>query len=496
MRAIAAGLLVVVGCSTAERSGQNADDIINGATDTAHDATILLVALRPDGRVGTTCSGTLVAPNMILTAKHCVADTDKHAACTTEGDALEEGAVRADKKPSTLLVYTGRKAIQVSDDTSAAAARGKKIISESSKTFCDGDLAFVVLDRDVANPIAALRLKEPPQKGELLTAVGWGLTEVGKMPTTRRMRENVPILEIGPHADNELTKEGLGRSEFQVGEAFCSGDSGGPAFSAAGAVVGVVSRGGNGKEPAAGDNRALGCMGPDTDGTYTHLAFKGKLVADAFKAAGHTPIEESSLRDGGADAAVPDATAPITPLPDASPPPPPLTPPVPDGGAPKANGTACKNDDECSSKACSYDKCRAQCGGVATCATNEECVPSGLVKVCLPKGTVPPEAPPPAPTYTNYPAPKPPPPTATTTDERTTTSSATDPTLPVAEGPGADAPLPAPSASSSASPAPPKANVDSSGCSAAPAQAPRSIASALGFGLAVLALRRRRRPTL
>ena len=41
---------------------------------------------------------------------------------------------------------------------------------------------------------------------------------------------------------------GLGAHEFMIGEGICSGDSGGPAFvQTTRAVIGVVSRGGNGR---------------------------------------------------------------------------------------------------------------------------------------------------------------------------------------------------------------------------------------------------------
>jgi secreted trypsin-like serine protease len=94
----------------------------------------------------------------------------------------------------------------------------------------------------------------------------------------------VPILDVGPSEDTPS-------NEFVVGEAICSGDSGGPALSEQGAVIGVVSNGGNGNfDP---DRPELGCIGPDTTNTYTRLAPFDELIAEAFELAGAKPTLES-----------------------------------------------------------------------------------------------------------------------------------------------------------------------------------------------------------
>jgi MYXO-CTERM domain-containing protein len=72
----------------------------------------------------------------------------------------------------------------------------------------------------------------------------------------------------------------LATNEFEVGLSICQGDSGGPAISeTTGAIVGVVSRGGN-------------CT--DTSGhIYTSLTAFASVFQAAFALAGGAPVDES-----------------------------------------------------------------------------------------------------------------------------------------------------------------------------------------------------------
>ncbi len=84
-------------------------------------------------------------------------------------------------------------------------------------------------------------------------------------------------------------------------ESICSGDRGGPAFVApSGAIVGVVSRGGNGLQPTQ-DAGAIACV--DSSGAagtfcarniYTQVAPFKDFILSGFEAAGHTPWLEGA----------------------------------------------------------------------------------------------------------------------------------------------------------------------------------------------------------
>ncbi len=347
--ALGAVALVFAGCSVGEarteRTSGVSSAIINGEADTdEHDSVVLLAILH--GNVpGGLCTGTMVAPNLVLTARHCVAETDHGALCTVDGAPYSGGAVGKSYDPEDILVYTGRLAIQDMGEEEYAAARGKRIIVEDEPVLCDRDVAFVLLDRPIDVPVAPIRLGKKPRTGESLTAVGWGLTEEGRTPNKRMKRDGVRVEAVGPLVFDEPTRIGLGRSEFIVREATCSGDSGGPAFASTGAVVGVISRGGNGKDSSS--NRAEGCIGRNTMNFYTHLADKASFVERAFEAAGYAPREE------GVDPG-------------------------------KTKGARCEDDDECASNACIDGVCAFRCEDDSHCEdSGEVCGEKRGIRVCV-----------------------------------------------------------------------------------------------------------------
>lgn len=249
--------------------------IIGGKTSTVAQNAVVMLQIADEA----ICSGSLIAPNLVLTARHCVSETDESLACAPDGHALSGGRIHADHDAQDIVVYVGQK-----QSTLKARARGQQIVHDTAKNLCNHDLAFVVLDRPVTDaPIVALRLTETTRVGEKVTSIGWGLTAKGKLPSARMQRKNVAIVDVGPSADTPS-------HEFLVGEAICSGDSGGPALSSAGAVVGVVSSGGNGRfDPS---NPARGCIGPDTTNIYSRLAAFKSLTKQAFKEAGASPTLE------------------------------------------------------------------------------------------------------------------------------------------------------------------------------------------------------------
>jgi hypothetical protein len=284
-----------------EPTGAARSAVIAGKdSDSSQDAVVFLVHEDPASpRVGM-CTGTLVAPNLVLTARHCVADADEAADCAANGSAVTGGAIRGNHEPRTLLVYTGKNRPPfASQRIPAPAGVGATIVDDGAKNLCNHDLALLVLKEPIADmPIASLRLDGDVAKGETFTAVGWGITSTSTKPPVRQQRAGVRVVAVGPDPSAVLP---VPPNQFEAGEVICLGDSGGPAFASSGAILGVVTGGGNGQAASASDPSAP-CVGDGAASLYTRVAPFKDVVTRGFELAGATPWLE-----GGPDPRVPVA---------------------------------------------------------------------------------------------------------------------------------------------------------------------------------------------
>jgi hypothetical protein len=289
-RVLAAGVLagVAVACSAnapeGERAGRAEQAIIHGvASDPSQDAVVLVQRYeggKPAGASG--CTGTLLTPKLVVTARHCVADTDPSAACAPDGTPISGGAVSADAPASAMFVFPGVSRPDLLSGDAAKAARGAEILDDGAKTLCNHDIALILLDRNVPGAkIAPVRLDAKPTVGEDVTAIGWGFTDKDPEPSVRQQRGGVKILEVGPG-------QSVASNEALIGEATCQGDSGGPLLATTGAVVAVASRGGNGAKANPPD----GCIGAEN--IYTLLSSFKEMVLSAYAKAGQEPWYEGS----------------------------------------------------------------------------------------------------------------------------------------------------------------------------------------------------------
>jgi MYXO-CTERM domain-containing protein len=235
-RAIA-GLLVTAlgaaaGCSAhvEAKPGSSSQAISGGRADVSYRSVFLLVAHHDDA--SSTCTATLLAPNLLLTARHCVSPgSHEDVLC---GDA----GLGAPYPPSAFFTTNDPKP---RDGSPVFRAVDIRVPIQGGDT-CGFDIALVLLSENVPATLATPavpRIDREVQPGEVYTAVGYGVDETGQSTGARMERGGLSIA-----CEPGTCGSGVESTEFVGETGICSGDSGGPAIDSDGKIVGVVSRGG------------------------------------------------------------------------------------------------------------------------------------------------------------------------------------------------------------------------------------------------------------
>jgi hypothetical protein len=286
------------GCSSDQGSavGRVSSAIVGSEpSDAAQDSVVMLVFSDPAASQTGICTAALVAPRLVLTARHCVAETDADVSCSVDGQAFSGGGVRANHDARKLYVFTGKDRPDLDPAKWKPAGRGVEVLDDGSSNLCTHDLALVLLEQPITGvPLASIRLEGTAEQDERLTTVGWGISSSTNAPAVRQQRSGVHVTRIGPdEADPVLTP-----NEFGFDESICLGDSGGPVLSeSSNAVVGVVSRGGNGKSAQSDSELVSTCT--QATNLATKLAPFRDLVMRAFARAGAEPLLEAREADDG-----------------------------------------------------------------------------------------------------------------------------------------------------------------------------------------------------
>jgi len=257
--------------------GSLSQPIVNGEpSEDAADNSAVFIHTLPDH----VCSGTLIAPNLVATALHCI--TDSYAGqftCNPDGTLSEDSQNAGEGRMGDMLDPAGI-SVRVGPDSrgNEPAAWGVESFGTGSAQICRNDIAFVLLDRDVDAPITPVRLDYGVRTGDRVRVLGYGAREDGR-DGQRYVRTGVRVVDVGPASDN-ATSVSAAPKTFVVTEGACQGDSGGPAISEeTGALVGVYSL-------SAGST----CIATGVRNVYTALASFEGLAREAFAESGHEPI--------------------------------------------------------------------------------------------------------------------------------------------------------------------------------------------------------------
>lgn len=339
-----------------EAIGGSSSRIQGGISDTTHTFAVGIVEQSGARGALALCSGALLAPNLVATARHCVSSVSSTAIdCRTSSF----GGVSA---PANVLVTTDA---TLSRNGTLYAVSKIVVPSGANQTLvCGNDLALLILSRSITLPQYVAPVISPPMTDHAaysttVTAIGYGVdtpTDTrGASSGVRRIRENINLACIPndktfPDCLSDPTAaQFISPNEFISGDGICEGDSGSSAFEQrsfnAGTWVsfGVLSRGGVNADGST-------CV----TSIYTRFDAWGQLVVDTAKLAaqmgGYAP---PAWAGGSSDGGQADASA------------------GEGGGSCLASAAPCNGNGDCCSNNClSHDNVTFVC---AACDPNNPC---------------------------------------------------------------------------------------------------------------------------
>lgn len=241
--------------------------IQGGVTET--DRTYVVGLVIQEGWSGGACSGSLIAPNLVLTAQHCIAPTSSQGiACgiSTFGSAYSTSNIYVTTKTEfPRFGYYGVSEI---------------LVPQSGSEVCGNDIALIILSQNVmssdAIPIRP-RLDDPVMANERFTATGYGHTGNGEGAGVRRSIEDRRVICSGFQNGCQDGNQGIYDNEWVGNDGTCQGDSGGPALDVNEQVIGVLSRG------------PEGCIYPVYTDVVRYSQWIREVATQAASAGGYAP---------------------------------------------------------------------------------------------------------------------------------------------------------------------------------------------------------------
>jgi hypothetical protein len=240
-RAACASFVACLSCGCAASD----DGDPTGAHPAAQRASILDGTLAPEATsvvavmnfAGGQCSGSLIAPNLVLTARHCIASSEDDTTAVVCDETMLENT---DSAGAVFIVPLP----QITDDPKDFHAVRAIRVPEGATTLCGNDVALLELSVPLALPTLTPRVDSPLLGGEPYSALGYGIdgSQAHGRSGVRRQLDGLQVTCVG----EECTERAVFANEWVGPGGACSGDSGGPALDAEGRVIGVLSRGKDG----------------------------------------------------------------------------------------------------------------------------------------------------------------------------------------------------------------------------------------------------------
>ena len=283
------GVLVggTAACGTPkEVTASESQPILNSPTDLVHAFSLGICSGSGPSQCSFQCNGTLIAPNLVLSVRHCFYQAPRTPTDCTSGEFGP--AIGA---PSDYWVTA-------SPDMGARSAqfhRVESINAPASTALCGSDLVVLILADNVPSSEAmpATPLFTQPSSGQLIAAIGFGISSPGATDFgVRRIRQGVPIQCVPGSSSSEDCHDfvpTLVQGEFVAAGGACEGDSGSGAFDQSalsdgrGVVLGVFSRGGGTTENCVPNiYEELGPWQGFIASTARHAAILGNFPAPAW----------------------------------------------------------------------------------------------------------------------------------------------------------------------------------------------------------------------
>ncbi|MBS2016554.1 MAG: trypsin-like serine protease [Deltaproteobacteria bacterium] len=309
------------------------------------------------------CSGAVILPNLILTARHCVSSSPRSIDCTAN-PPIRFGGLSHNANSYWITTHN-----EMKNNPSIGWHHVSEILvpgGTDADIFCGNDIALLVLDDEIptseAQPITpnVQYSMSDPKFQRAFAAIGYGGTNADNFATTggvRRYRAGIPVLCIPGDSAIPCPKptDGFPENEFVGGTGTCGGDSGSSAYENGNykknvfISFGVLSRGGE-----------VGSLCKQS--VYTRLdKWRDFIIEGAVQASANWTKYPKP---------VPDWTGPFVP-----------PPPEDDGGTSDAGpkppsklavGETCGGNDQCQTNLCADGVCAQPCAEGETPSTCPE----------------------------------------------------------------------------------------------------------------------------